>query len=301
MKKRRLFRFVVLSFFAMMVFAACKPTTHTITFDADNGSALTTQSAVNGAVLPEPAVDPVKEHFIFQYWYTTDPNVAYTFTNAVTSSFTLTAKYNPIVFNATFVLNNGSPNTIVNVNSGSGLTIDNPTKAHYTFDYWYLSDENTPYVWTTPVTSHLTLNAKYHHTVYTVTFAKENGEDNTVVDVLSGELAAEPSDPIKAHYTFDYWYDTDVNTPFDFNTPIVGLTTLHAKYSPLMFTVNYDNEGVVTPVLIQSGQLLNEPSDPIKEHYDFIHWYTTDELVAYDFSSPVLASFDLHAKFTIRQ
>ncbi len=301
MKKMKLFRFALLSFFAMMLFVACKPTTHTVTLNADNGSAVVTQSVVNGAALPEPA-DPSKQHYTFDYWYSTNPESAYNFATPVTSSFTLTAKYSPIVFTATYVNNNGSQNTIVNVNSGTALTQPSaPVKTHYTFDYWYTTNENTPYVFSTLVTSNITLNAKYHHTEYNVTFNANNSTQNQVVTVLSGETVIQPSDPSKQHFNFDYWYVSDENTPYDFDTPVVSPLTLQAKYLPIVYTISYDNDGSITTVNINSGDTLTTPTNPTKQHYDFNYWYADDSNTAFNFTTPITSSFTLTAKFTIRQ
>lgn len=173
MKFKRSVKYILLSLFAIAVFAACKPTTYTVTFDAANGSALTTQSVVKGKMATKPSLDPAKEEHTFEYWYAGDVNVAYVFTTPITANLTLTAKYSAIIptqtVAVTFDPKNGSATWQVSVNVGASVMAPstNPIKANegitnFTFAYWYSDDANTAYVFSTSVTQALTLFAKYN-------------------------------------------------------------------------------------------------------------------------------------------
>ena len=303
MKAKRLFQFFVLTLFAVAVFAACSPKTHTITFDPNNGSSVTTQQVVNGSAVTQPS-NPSKPHYTFVYWYATNPEVPYPFSSAVTSSFSLTAKYDPILFTATYNPNNGQSATQVSVQSGSTLTEPTaPIKPHYTFEYWYTTNEEVPYSFSTTITQSFQLYAKYTKTIFQVTFDPNNGEAINSVSVESNELVAIPAAPMKAHHVFAYWYSSNPSTPFDFDAPILQVTNLTAKYDPIMFTLTYhpQNGGDNIEVSIQSGTTITPPPNPIKEHYDFAYWYQTDDAVAFDFSVPMSGDLVLLAKFTRRQ
>lgn len=72
------------------------PTTYTVTFDSNGGSAVTAQAVENGTTVIPPA-NPTKEGYVFVGWYSdnTLENV-YDFSTAVTANITLYAKWNLI-------------------------------------------------------------------------------------------------------------------------------------------------------------------------------------------------------------
>lgn len=72
------------------------PTTYTVTFDSNGGSAVPAQTVENGATATVPA-EPTKEGYVFVGWYSdnTLENV-YDFSTAVTANITLYAKWNLI-------------------------------------------------------------------------------------------------------------------------------------------------------------------------------------------------------------
>ncbi|MEY8389772.1 glycoside hydrolase family 2 TIM barrel-domain containing protein [Lachnospiraceae bacterium 45-W7] len=65
---------------------------YTVTFNADNGSALTTQTVQKGSLVQKPG-DPVKAGYTFTGWYAQGAATAFDFTTAITSDLTLTAKW----------------------------------------------------------------------------------------------------------------------------------------------------------------------------------------------------------------
>lgn len=62
---------------------------------------------------------------------------------------------------------------------------------------------------------------------FTVTFAGE-GITTAAQTIVSGGTAIDPKTPEREGYTFKYWYTTDQNVPFSFDTPITGDITLNA-------------------------------------------------------------------------
>jgi uncharacterized repeat protein (TIGR02543 family) len=113
---------------------------------------------------------------------------------------------------------------------------DKPIKTGYTFKYWTTNtDISIPFDFdNTLITTNTDLYAKWqaNTTSYTVTFNSNGGRDVSSQTVNDGERATKPNpDPTKSGYTFKYWYQTNENTPFDFeNTPIVSDITLYAAW-----------------------------------------------------------------------
>jgi len=103
-------------------------------------------------------------------------------------------------------------------------------------------------------------------TTYTVTYVYGNGEENLTRTVKEGDKAIEPKNPEREDYKFDYWYSTDANTPYDFDTAVIADLTLTAHWTaeqkpvpPVKNTYINWNSGNYAEILIdgQSGIQLN--------------------------------------------
>lgn len=66
--------------------------TYTVTFNSDGGTAVAVQTVDENALATEP-VAPIKEGYIFEYWYSTNSDLEYDFTSPVTANITLTASW----------------------------------------------------------------------------------------------------------------------------------------------------------------------------------------------------------------
>ena len=73
---------------------AATPSTYTVTFNTDGGSAVASQTVTSGAKATKPA-DPAKEGFAFDGWYKDAAfTTAFDFNTAITSDVTVYAKWN---------------------------------------------------------------------------------------------------------------------------------------------------------------------------------------------------------------
>ncbi len=186
----------------------------------------------------------------------------------------------------------------------------NLTKDGYRISGWYtdLEDESTLFDFDTPVSSNLTLNAKWIRQ-YTVTFDSNGGsevESNIRVQTVdAGTTIVEPADdPTRENYRFDGWYATGTSEPFDFETLISANITLTAHWTRLWtVTIDPDNGDPVQTLIIpngdrvpvQSSTITKAPSDT--HSYAFDGWYVGDE--QYRFSStPVTSDLRIYAKWT---
>lgn len=97
-------------------------------------------------------------------------------------------------------------------------------------------------------------------TYYTVTFTGE-GVTTPAQKVKGGETALEPKSPQRDGYTFGYWYLTDENTAYDFNTEVesnITLTAYWTKNKPTIDLSKISGEGSKeNPYLIQCPEHLN--------------------------------------------
>ena len=136
---------------------------HVVTLDLGNGNAPTNVNIVDGEKLQRPA-DPTREGYTFDGWLL-DGNL-YDFDTPVTSNMTLTAKWvkqeSPAVTEYVVTLDpgNGDAVTTVKVTDGNKLQRPaDPTREGFRFDGWLL--DGNPYDFDAPVTSNMTLTAKW--------------------------------------------------------------------------------------------------------------------------------------------
>lgn len=144
--------------------------------------------------------------------------------------------------------------------------------------------------------------------MFTVTF--DLGDSETTAEVKDGETVAKPDDPTLTGHTFDGWYTAEAGgLPYDFASPVTADITLYAYWTEdgvtyHDFTFDY-NDGVggldSTTVVhhIADGEVaVALVSDPVREGYAFLGWFTTDDGEdEYDFSSEVRGDVTVYAQW----
>ncbi|NCC41581.1 MAG: hypothetical protein EOM21_19610, partial [Gammaproteobacteria bacterium] len=118
-------------------------------------------------------------------------------------------------------------------------------------------------------------------TTWTVTYDSNGGSAVSPEEVDDGELATEPTDPTRTHYTFDGWYTDDGvwTDEWDFDTDTVTEdVTLYAKWLLNEWTLYYDSNGgsAKSPDTYDYGETLIEPADPTRSGYYFDGWFYDD-------------------------
>jgi uncharacterized repeat protein (TIGR02543 family) len=183
----------------------------------------------------------------------------------------------------------------------------NPTKTGYTFDGWYLEDTFvTLYNFSTPVTSDLTLYAKFTINEYTISFNSNGGTSvSSIVDDYNATVL-EPTSPTKDGYLFDDWYsDAGLTTPYVFDTMPANNVTLYAGWNLDTFDINYVLDSGVNSLsnpatyTIETSTITLEPAT--KDGYTFGGWYDNSEFTGIAVTDIALGSFGditLYAKFT---
>lgn len=145
-------------------------------------------------------------------------------------------------------------------------------------------------------------NTETQQAEWTVTFNSNGGSAVESVKVKDGETVTKPTDPTYDGYKFLYW-TADGKTEYDFTKPVNANTTLVAVWqvesSAKSFTVTFHPTGgtVSTPtVKVDKNKAVDEPTDPEREGYIFVHWAKEqDSNEAYDFSTPVTTNLVLYA------
>lgn len=276
--------------------------TFTVTFNSDGGSSVSSKTVNYNTPVSQPT-NPTKTGYTFTGWYLNDQ--PYNFSTPVTQNITLIAKWQIITYTVTFNTNGGSSISNQTVAHGSKVRDPGPTsKTGYTFNYW-CSDSglNNRFDFAnTPITSNITLYAKFTINSYTVTFNTDGGTSIANQTINYGGKIIKPANPSKTGYDFINWY-TDVNysTVFNFDKPVTANVTVYAKFQIKVYTITFNSNGgsSVPSQGINHGSTVSIPTPPTKtDHWEFVNWYTDAALKnVYNFNTSVTSSFTLYAKW----
>lgn len=131
-----------------------------VTFDSNDGSAVTAQEVAFDGLATEPD-DPTKEGYAFDAWYSdAELTTAYDFEGAVRGNITLYAGWIINQYTVTFNSDGGSAVASQTVDHGGVATEPTaPTKDAYVFEAWYLGASE--YVFSTEVVADITLTAHW--------------------------------------------------------------------------------------------------------------------------------------------
>ena len=221
---------------------------YTVTFNSYGGTPVPPAQEVEYGLTATKPDDPTLKGHTFAFWYLGEDEqtaTAYNFGTPVTENITLTAKWNINKYTVTFDSNGGTPvppAQKVEYGLTAAEPTSAPTKTGYTFDGWYLGDDEqnaTAYDFNTPVTENITLTAKWNINKYTVTFNSYGGTPvPPAQEVEYGLTATEPATaPTKTGYTFDGWYLGDEK--YDFSDAVEQNITLYANWEKNIYTVTY--------------------------------------------------------------
>jgi len=198
-----------------------------------------------------------------------------------------------------------------------GGTVTKPTlsmtKTGYTFIFWYLDDPATQWNFTSDtVSGEMTLNARWNPvsgttSYYTVEFELNGAHDITGqygdLQWPAGTPIDRPDNPVKDNFTFGGWYTTQdfSGSLYNFNNPVTGPLTLYAKWQ---CTVSFNtNDGSPVPGVqtVDIGATLATVTDPVKDNYNFVAWYSDSGFVAGSLwvigTSTVATNMTLHAQW----
>ena len=141
---------------------------------------------------------------------------------------------------------------------------------------------------------------KQKNTSYTILFETDGGSLVESQIVKKGEKVKKPNDPTKDGYMFVEWvYQGEI---YDFSLEVTKDLTLSAKWVEVReeietFIVKFDSDGGTTIAnqLIEKGEKVRKPVDPIKDNHTFKGWILNDEI--YDFEKVVEKDLELKAKW----
>lgn len=286
----------------------CGRENYAVTFDVKgHGTAPEVQIVYSGgkAVKPSDLTDESGE-YLFGGWYAdTECTVPFDFDATVSAAVTVYAKWEkdtrPVV---TFNLkgHGKTPESQKLEVGGTATKPEDPVIDGWFFRGWHTDEECTePFDFNTPVTSNITLYAKWEKDERRiVTFDTQGiGVAPERQKIEKGEKAVEPDAPAESGYTFGGWYlNSSCTYAFDFDKPVTEHVTVYAKWS---VEVSFDMGGHGTAPDTQTvrvGTRAKAPAEPEAENFYFGGWFTDAELTQwFEFSDTISKATTLYAKW----
>ena len=179
----------------------------------------------------------------------------------------------------------------VEIGDGQALALTTPTREGYNFLGWYSGE--TKITDSTPITSDMSLTAKWEIKSFKVTFLDYYGNTASTQNVNYGESATAPTvDNIIEKKRFDGWSADFSNVTEDM--------TVNAIYVDNTYTITYDlgdkDNSFDEPCFY--GELPKIPAAPNVEGYVFSGWFFDEELTdRYFFDYELDRDITLYARF----
>ena len=293
------------------------PGSFTVTFDADNGTAATTQRVKNGGKATQPA-QPTKTGYTFAGWFKDGSATAWSFdTDTVGEALTLKARWTANTYTLTFDGNadavdpaQGVPGAITGTYGDALKEPTAPTRPGYTFTGWYTVKDPaqqgaaSKFDWGKPVEGAKTLYAGWKIRSFTMSFDAAGGtETYAPQSVVYRELASDPGTPTRSGYIFAGWFNGTTRWVFgEYGMPAEDVRlTAHwtAEKHTVTVSLNYPGAPAAETLTVNHDGTLARPRDPQRAGYTFGGWYADKELTqVFDFAAPVSGDVTLYAKWT---
>ena len=176
----------------------------------------------------------------------------------------------------------------------------------YTFGGWFTNKECTDtFSFNTTFEKDITIYAKWDIKTYVATFISNGGSKEDIQNVNHGSKVSKPDNPTKANYSFIGWFiDEELKTAYNFDSIVNDDLTLYAKweFSNIFIYFNENDGSNVDDQVVNVGEKVIEPDDPIREGYDFDGWYADATLTTvFDFNTILDKNTNIFAKWKVKQ
>jgi uncharacterized repeat protein (TIGR02543 family) len=178
-----------------------------VIFNTYGGTTIESIMLVPGGTFEIPEV-PLKEHYEFAGWYR-DTGFTESWVNStvVNSSITLYAKWVPVEYTATYIVD-GTTYLTETISYGEYLSQVNPEKEGYTFVYWLTNELEVFDITSELMTKDTLLTALFTVNSYTIIYVNSDGSAYEIFTYEYGtDLSTHttPAGPTRTNYTFDSW------------------------------------------------------------------------------------------------
>lgn len=186
------------SFGNVSLYAKWTMTNYVISFESNQGSIVSNIIQTFNGPITKPE-DPTRDGYIFSGWYYEQWfNTLFQFSTMPAQNLTLYAKWDPISYTITYVLNGGvkDPNSPTTYTIMRSVELNEPTKIGYHFDGWFANETfgGTPVASISSGTMHnLTFYAKWSINEYSIDYqvVKSNPQMTSGINLQTGETIAQ--------------------------------------------------------------------------------------------------------------
>ncbi len=206
----------------------------------------------------------------------------------------------------TFETNGGSSIDPVSIANGAMITAPvSITKLGYEIEGWYTDSNLTvPFVFTTAITSNLTLYAKWApvNVYYNVRYFYESLEgfyeleSDLLLQALTGSTITITSVP-SSQFTINLSYNQTINTG---TVKADGSLILMIFADRNDYTISFETNAslAIASIVAPYDQTISAPTNPIRTNYQFLGWYSDSNLtIPYTFSTMPGENLTLYAKW----
>ena len=244
-----------------------------ISYELNGGTNAENPDGYDVSDLPVSLHAPSRTGYIFKGWYMGENRVL-AIPVGTTGNVVVSAKWEPITYTIDFDTNGGLP-TLSSIDytiESDSFTLQEITKAGYTFDGWYNGETKVTEI-TTGTYGNMTLVAKWTADLYTISYNLADGvnspENPTSYTIESGLITLK--DPTRVGYTFVGWYNGEqLVTTIDSNT--LENISLTAKWTVNSYKLTFDVDGNLTEKNFKYGESVTAIENPTKVGHTFAGW-----------------------------
>lgn len=244
-----------------------------ISYELNGGTNAENPDGYDVSDLPVSLHAPSRTGYIFKGWYMGENRVL-AIPVGTTGNVVVSAKWEPITYTIDFDTNSGLP-TLSSIDytiESDSFTLQEITKAGYTFDGWYNGETKVTEI-TTGTYGNMTLVAKWTADLYTISYDLADGvnspENPTSYTIESGLITLK--DPTRVGYTFVGWYNGEqLVTTIDSNT--LENISLTAKWTVNSYKLTFDVDGNLTEKNFKYGESVTAIENPTKVGHTFAGW-----------------------------
>lgn len=244
-----------------------------ISYELNGGTNAENPDGYDVSDLPVSLHAPSRTGYIFKGWYMGENRVL-AIPVGTTGNVVVSAKWEPITYTIDFDTNGGLP-TLSSIDytiESDSFTLQEITKAGYTFDGWYNGETKVTEI-TTGTYGNMTLVAKWTADLYTISYDLADGvnspENPTSYTIESGLITLK--DPTREGYTFAGWYNGEqLVTTIDSNK--LENISLTAKWTVNSYKLTFDVDGNLTEKNFKYGESVTAIENPTKVGHTFAGW-----------------------------
>lgn len=195
-------------------YAKWSQNSYTITFNVNNGNALSDNNQIVIFDEEYTFVTPTRTHYDFAGWYRGNDLISTSGIWQIASDVELVARWTPVEYQITYFLNGGTNNSQnpSHYNVEQSFTICEPIKTGYTFIGWSTSSDLSNTSLNINIeegsSGDKTFYAKWSNNTYVVTYDVNNGDAlSSNTQIVTFDVDYNLVVPTRAGYTFNGWYD----------------------------------------------------------------------------------------------